>query len=189
MKYIMIGVDLGERRADGAIEALFSTSQVNPRVDDRRVLRRIIVINRNELRWRDAREITDLTRRSIADGSAGATPYTAARPWYPLPQVAAPDRTLFREGQEIQRHRDALRQDKLQLCDKLEPRRSHHHITMIVQQSLVCSLLTRAQVAGRVLPSGQCNYGERHRNPPTCPTLSGPASSALFGIRHARFPT
>ncbi len=39
MKYIMIGVDLGERRADGAIEALFSTSQVNPRVDDRRVLR------------------------------------------------------------------------------------------------------------------------------------------------------
>ncbi len=58
----------------------------------------------------------------------------------------------FAKAKKFQRHRDALRQDKLQLCDKLEPRRSHHHITMIVQQSLVCSLLTRAQVAGRVLP-------------------------------------
>lgn len=45
---------LAERRTDGRLEPCFHTSHGKARVDDRRVLSRIIFINRNGLRWREA---------------------------------------------------------------------------------------------------------------------------------------
>lgn len=45
---------LAERSADGAIVAFFPQSHGKLRVDDRRVLSGIIIINLNGLRWCDA---------------------------------------------------------------------------------------------------------------------------------------
>ncbi len=50
----MSNLFLTDGRADGALKPLFPKSHGRPRVDDRRVLSRLIFINRNGLRWYDA---------------------------------------------------------------------------------------------------------------------------------------
>ena len=57
----------------------FPKSHGKPRVDDRRVLSGIIFINRNGLRWRDARANMARTRRFTADGSVGARKASSRR--------------------------------------------------------------------------------------------------------------
>jgi transposase len=55
------------------LQPFFPKSHGKPRVDDRRVLSGIIFINRNGLRWCDARKIMARRRPSTTVGSGGAT--------------------------------------------------------------------------------------------------------------------
>lgn len=55
------------------LKPFFPKSHGKPRVNDRRVLSGVIFINRNGLRWRDARQPTDRIGHFTIVGNGGAT--------------------------------------------------------------------------------------------------------------------
>ena len=99
---------LADGRANGASSALFSKSHGRKSVDDRRVLSRIIFVNRNGLRWRDAPREYDPAKTLYDRWKRWSDKGIFTRMMEGLASPLAPDRkTIMIDATYLKAHRTA----------------------------------------------------------------------------------